>query len=67
MRLKDLQQTYKRDKAVYEKALADLDAAKDDSSDDALAHLPEPGKDKDDGSRDVRGAETDRPRVDQGE
>jgi hypothetical protein len=39
MRWKDLQQTYKRDEAAYQKALADLDAAKDDSSDDALAHL----------------------------
>ena len=54
MRLKDLQQTYKRDEAAYQKALADLDAVKDDQSDDALAHLdevppapvPEPDKDK---------------------
>jgi hypothetical protein len=41
MRWKDLQQTYKRDEAAYQKALAALDAAKDDSSDDALAHLDE--------------------------
>jgi hypothetical protein len=37
MKLKDLQQTYRRDAAAYQQALADLAAAKDDDSDDALA------------------------------
>jgi hypothetical protein len=41
MKLKDLQQTYKRDDAAYQQALDALAAAKGDSSDDALAHLDE--------------------------
>jgi hypothetical protein len=41
MKLKDLQQTYRRDDAAYQQALDALAVAKGDSSDDALAHLDE--------------------------
>jgi len=54
MQRKHLQQTYKRDEAAIQKAREELAAAKDDDSDDALAHLdelpelPEKGEDRDD-------------------
>jgi hypothetical protein len=54
MERKHLQQTYERAAIALQEALAALDAARDDASDDALAHLdevplpPPKGEDRDD-------------------